>query len=192
MEQIRSFIAIELPEKLRKELSHLQSIVKKNTGISAKWVNPYSIHLTLKFLGNITSPRIEEIKKAMEQASQGIPPFQLKFEGMGVFPNLNRVQVIWVGLGGDVDKLSQLQQRVENDLAPLGFPPEKRAFTPHLTLARLRDPLSPDEQQKLGQLIASTRFDETKPFSVDSLHLMRSQLTPQGAIYSRTCSVELR
>ena len=191
MEQIRAFIAIELPEKLRKQLSHLQNVLKKDTGISAKWVDPYSIHLTLKFLGNVPSSQIEDIKKSMEQATLGIAPFHLEMKNLGVFPGLTRVQVIWVGLSGDTDKLSQLQKRVEENMSHLGFAPEGRAFTAHLTLARVRERISAEEQQKLGQLIASGVLEESHRFEVTSINLMRSQLTPQGAIYSKLHSAGL-
>jgi 2'-5' RNA ligase len=191
MEQIRAFIAIELPEKQRKYLSHLQSVVNKNTGISAKWVDPYSIHLTLKFLGNITSPQVEEIKKAMEQARGGISPFHLELDRLGVFPNPKRVQVIWVGIGGNTESLSQLQKRIEYNLSHLGFAPEERAFTPHLTLARIRYRISVEEQQKLERLLNNYTIETSNQFEASSVNLMRSQLTPQGAIYSRIYSAEL-
>ena len=191
MEQVRSFIAIELPDELKLELTQLEARLKLGKQPWVKWVDPYSIHLTLKFLGSIATDRIGEITRAMEAAARGIPPFHLEVKGLGVFPNLRRAQVAWVGIGGEVDKLSQLQQRIESNLVPLGFAPESRAFTPHLTLARVRDQASLDERQKFGQLIVSTRF-EAGTIEVDAVNLMRSQLTREGAIYSRISSVRLK
>ncbi len=191
MEQVRSFIAIELPDELKLELTQLEARLKLGKQPWVKWVDPYSIHLTLKFLGSIATDRIGEITRAMEAAARGIPPFHLEVKGLGVFPNLRRVQVAWVGIGGEVDKLSQLQQRIESNLVPLGFAPESRPFTPHLTLARVRDQASLDERQKFGQLIVSTRF-EAGTIEVDAVNLMRSQLTREGAIYSRISSVRLK
>ena len=156
-----------------------------------KWVDPYSIHLTLKFLGSIAIDRISETNRAMEEAIQGIPPFHLKAKDLGVFPNLRRVQVAWVGINGEVEKLSQLQQHLESNLARLGFAPETRPFTPHLTLARLSNRASLDERQSFGQLIATTRFEATHSIKVDVISLMRSQLTREGAIYSQISSVGL-
>ncbi|MBA7658640.1 RNA 2',3'-cyclic phosphodiesterase [subsurface metagenome] len=173
-------------------MAQLEAQLKLGKPSSAKWVDPYSIHLTLKFLGNIAVDRISAITRAMEEATRELSPFQLKVTGLGVFPNLKRVQVAWVGIGGEVDKLSQLQQRIESNLVPLGFTAESRRFTPHLTLARLRDRASPDERQRFGQLIASTKFEAVYTIKVDSLNLMRSQLTREGAIYSRLSSVGLR
>jgi len=192
MEQVRSFVAIELPDELKQELVELETQLKTGNQSWVKWVDPYSIHLTLKFLGNVAVDRIGEITKAMEEATQGVYPFHLEVRDLGVFPNLKRVQVAWVGLRGEVDKLGQLQQRVESSLAPLGFAPESRQFTPHLTLARVRNQASLDERQRFGQLITSTKFEAAHSIEVDALSLMRSQLTREGAIYSRISSVGLK
>jgi len=189
MEQIRSFIAIELPDKLRLELGQLETQLKAARHPRVKWVDPNGIHLTLKFLGNIAADRTGEITEMMEEAARGIPPFHLDIKDLGVFPNLKRAQVAWVGVSGEVDKLKQLQQRLESNLERLGFTPESRAFTPHLTLARLRQ-ASSDERQRFGQLIADASF-EAGAIEVDALSLMRSQLTREGAIYSRISLVKL-
>jgi len=191
MEQVRSFIAIELPDELKLGLAQLEAQLKMSKQPWVKWVDPYSIHLTLKFLGSIAADRISEITRAMEEAIQGISPFHLEVKDLGVFPNLRRVQVAWVGISGEVDKLSQLQQHLESNLARLGFAPESRPFTPHLTLARLRNQASLDERQSFGQLIATTRFEAAYTIKVDAISLIRSQLTREGAIYSRISSVRL-
>lgn len=191
MEQVRCFIAVELPKEVRGEIAQLQAQLKSGNQPGVKWVDPYGIHLTLKFLGSVDGDRISPITKAMGEAVQDISPFHLKVEGLGVFPNLRRVQVAWVGISGEVDKLAQLQQGIESALSKLGFAPEKRQFTPHLTLARLRDRASLEERQRIGQLIAETKFESVHNFPVDAISLMRSQLTREGAIYSQIESVEL-
>ena len=191
MEQIRSFIAIELPDELKSGLLRLQTQLKAAGHTSVKWVDPYSIHLTLKFLGNIAADRVGEITGVMETAARGISPFRLEVSGLGAFPNLRRVQVVWVGIRGEVDKLSQLQRSIDSGLAPLGFATESREFKPHLTIARLREWASLEERQNFGQLIANTGFEAVYRFGVDSVNLMRSQLTREGAIYSRLSSVGL-
>jgi len=192
MEQVRCFIAIGLPEEVKAGLVQLQAQLKSGDQPGVKWVDPYGIHLTLKFLGNVAMDRIDGITGAIGKAAQGVSPFRLKVEGLGVFPNLRRVQVVWVGMSGEVDRLVQLQQRIESNLAELGFAPEGRRFTPHLTLARLRDRVSLDERQEFGQLIADTKFEAAYTFNVSAINLMRSQLTREGAIYSRISSVELK
>lgn len=192
MEQIRSFIAIELPDELKLALTRLQDQLKSGSRVPVKWVDPYSTHLTLKFLGSINTDMVGSITIALEEAVRGISPFHLETRGVGTFPNLKRVQVVWVGITGEVDRLSQLQQRIESSLSPLGFTPESRPFTPHLTLARLRDQATTDERQSLGQLIASTVFETVCQIYVDSIHLMKSQLTREGAVYSRISSIKLK
>jgi len=192
MEQVRCFIAVELPDEVKTGLDQLQAQLKSGNQPWVKWVDPYSIHLTLKFLGNVAVDRIDPITAAMEEATQGVSPLHLEVKDLGVFPNLRRVQVVWVGVSGEVDKLARLQQRLESNLAGLGFTPERRRFTPHLTLARLRDRASPDEREGLGKLIASTKFEAAYTFPVDAISLMRSQLTREGAIYSKISSAELK
>ena len=190
MEPIRSFIAIELPDELKRALGQLESRLKTAQFSSIKWVNPGSIHLTLKFLGTIDTDQIEAITRVMAESTRGVPPFCLAIKDLGVFPNLKRVQVVWVGITGEIAKIAQLQQNLESNLGRLGFTPESRPFTPHLTLARLRNQASPEERQILGQLIASTSF-QAGTIKVASISLMKSQLTREGAVYSRLRSVEL-
>ena len=192
MEQIRSFIAIELPDKIKQELTQLEGQLKSDKQTFVKWADPYSIHLTLKFLGNIDISRTGTITTAIEDATKGISPFHLEVRDLGVFPNLRRAQVAWVGLSGDIAKLGQLQQHIESNLAQLGFSPESRPFKPHLTLARLRNQATLDERQRFGQLIAGHTSKTEYTFKVDAVSLMRSQLTREGAIYSRISSVGLK
>ncbi len=192
MEQVRSFIAIELPDEVKLWLVQLQARLKLDEQPSVKWVDPNGIHLTMKFLGNVPVDRIDDISRAIEEAARGISPFHLEVKELGVFPNLRRVQVAWVGISGQVDRLSQLQQRIESALSLIGFAPESRPFTPHLTLARLRDRASSDERQRFGQLIADTKSEAAIEFKVDTIRLMRSQLTRKGAIYNQIGSVELK
>lgn len=191
MEQVRSFIAIELPDELKRGLTQLQARLKLDKQPGVKWVEPYSIHLTLKFLGSVPIDGIGDITGAIEEAAQGIPPFHLEVKNLGVFPNLRRAQVAWVGISGQLDKLGQLQQGIESNLARLGFAPESRPFTPHLTLARLRQQVSQEERQRFGQLIIGTKFEIVYAIEVDTISLMRSQLTREGAIYTRISSVAL-
>lgn len=192
MEEVRSFIAIELPDELKQELTQLEDRLKLSNQPWVRWVNPYSIHLTLKFLGNVAADRIDQIARSMEEASRGITPFHLEVRELGVFPNLKRVQVAWVGVKGEVDTVQQLQQRIESGLVPLGFASESRKFTPHLTLARVSNRASPNERQRFGELIASSSFEAVHSIEVNAISLMKSQLTREGAIHTRIRSVALK
>lgn len=191
MEEIRCFVAIELPREVKSGLSRIQAKLKSVEDFPVKWVDPDSIHLTLKFLGNVKPEMTTQITELVREASLGFSPFQLEIKGLGVFPNPRRVQVIWVGVSGDVEKLLKLQKAVESNLTRLGFVPEARAFTPHLTLGRVRERASSAERERLGELVAKTNFEAGGAFLVSSISLMRSQLTREGPIYSQISSVQL-
>jgi 2'-5' RNA ligase len=190
-EQIRSFIAIELPEEAKKGLARLRKELERDEHKFVKWVDPGGIHLTLKFLGNIPSKRVAEITEAMKEAAEGILSFHLEISGLGAFPSLRQVRVFWVGIGGEVDKLSRLQQNIDSKLAVLGFAKEERSFVPHLTLARIREGTSPLERKTFGELVGSTIFEDKYHVEVEAINLMRSQLTPAGAIYTCLSVVKL-
>ena len=191
-EEIRSFIAIELPEEVKEGLARLRNELERDEHRFVKWVDTGGIHLTLKFLGNIPFKQVTEITEAMEEAAQGIPPFHLEISGLGVFPGLKQARVFWVGIGGEVDKLSRLQQNIDSALAALGFTKEERPFVPHLTLARIRQGASPSERRSFGELVSSTFFGDKYQVAVGTISLMKSQLTPAGAIYTCLSLVELR
>ena len=192
MALIRAFIAVELPEGLKKELAELEAQLKKNSPPVVKWVDPKNIHITLKFLGEIAEDSIDEVMLAIEESAQGIQPFQLEVREAGAFPNLERPQVLWVGVKGELEKITQLQKSIESNTEQLGFPRESRAFSPHLTLGRVRDEARPNERQRLGKLLADTSFTALCNINVAAINLMKSQLTPSGPIYTCIGSVKLK
>ena len=191
-QQIRSFIAIELPEEVKSGLRRLQSELTLARYTFVKCVSTEGIHLTLKFLGNISPQKVAEITGVMEQASQGVSPFQLEISEVGGFPNLRQPRVLWVGIKGELDKLIAWQGRIDNGLVPLGFAKESRPFTPHLTLARLREGCSSQDKRDIGELVLKTPVEVNYKVNVNSLNLMRSQLLPGGAVYSRLAEVKLK
>ncbi|HJX70112.1 MAG TPA: RNA 2',3'-cyclic phosphodiesterase, partial [Dehalococcoidia bacterium] len=143
------------------------------------------------FLGNIVPPTIPQIIEAVSMVAQEMPPLYLQVGGLGAFPNLKRPQVVWVGIGGEIEKLAALQRGIDAALSPLGFPPESRSFSPHLTLGRLRDRITLGERQDFAKWISSFVFEKGLSFEVGDVKLMKSQLTPQGAIYSQLANVML-
>lgn len=191
MEYIRSFIAIEIPEEVKKALAKLEDTLKGEGGIYVKWVEPCSIHITLKFLGNVASGKIPQIVQALSSIIQSIPPFSLELGEKGVFPNIQQTQVIWVGVKGETDKLQTLQKGIEKALIPFGFPAESRPFVPHLTIGRLREKTPSQERRRLGQIFMATSLEKTPPFLVKDIVLMKSQLTPEGPIYTPLASLSL-
>jgi 2'-5' RNA ligase len=190
-EQIRCFIAIELPDEAKEGLARLKKELARDEHKFVKWVDPGGIHLTLKFLGNIPSKRVTEITEAMRTAVQGISRFHLEISGLGAFPSLRQARVFLVGIGGEVDKLSRLQQNIDSALAALGFAKEERSYVPHLTLARIKQGASPLERRVFGELVGATSFEDKYHVEVEAISLMRSQLTPAGAIYTRLMTVAL-
>ncbi len=190
-EQIRAFIAIEMADAVRASLSSLQGRLRPHEHPYVKWVDPKGIHLTLKFLGNIEQQQVSQIEEAISQASQGVSPFQLQLGGLGAFPNLRRPRVIWVAMTGEIERLVTLQKGIDQALVPLGFAMESRPFTAHLTLGRLRERASPEERKGIGELVMATQFEAATAMTVNEIILMRSRLTPQGAIYSRIAEIKL-
>jgi len=188
---IRSFIAIELPDEVKRELAQLSLELGKAKYPFVKWVDMENIHLTLKFLGNIPPGQVAEIAEAMKQAVRGKSPFQLEISRLGAFPGVNQPRVIWIGVGGETERLLELQRDIDSRLVPLGFAPEKQPFVPHLTIARVRENASPEDRKALGRLLASRGFDSPGRIAVDSIKLMKSQLTPEGPIYSLLSVVTL-
>ncbi len=192
MSLIRAFIAVELPEGLKKELAELEAQLKKSSPTVVKWVDPNSIHITLKFLGEVSEDNIDELMLAIEESAQGISPFKLEVSEVGAFPDLDHVQVVWVGVTGELDKVLQLQKRIESNTEQLGFPRESRAFTPHLTLGRVRNEAKPNDRQRIGKLLTNTSFAALHNVDVNAINLMKSQLTSTGAIYTCIGSIKLK
>ena len=190
-EEIRSFIAIELPEEVKSALTKLRGGLERTEHSFIKWVDPGGIHLTLKFLGNVPFKQVTQITRAVEEATKGIPHFHLEISSLGAFPNLKQPRVLWVGIGGEIDRLLRLQQNIDSALAPLGFAKEERPFTPHLTLARMRQGASSIHVKNFGELLMSTHFETRCSFKVGAVNLMKSQLTPRGAVYTCLSATKL-
>jgi 2'-5' RNA ligase len=181
MEEIRSFIAIEIPQALKSKIEELQRDLRR-TGADVKWVPPQGIHLTLKFLGNIRPEDVENISQALEPVISCRPPFEARIHGMGGFPSSRNPRVVWVGLDRGKGEVHALQQAVEKKLAELSFPPEGRPFSPHLTLGRVR---SSRGKPALAQGLEKLKEAEVGIFSAGEVFLFRSQLKPTGAVYTK-------
>jgi RNA 2',3'-cyclic 3'-phosphodiesterase len=191
MEPIRSFIAIELPSQIKAALSRLQDNLRTSKNSSVKWVDPEGIHLTLKFLGNVDEAEISALNKALSEAVRGVASFHLELGGPGAFPSSQAPRVVWVGVEGEIEPLRTLHNSIDRVLTPLGFPPEKRAFSPHLTLGRVREEILPGERRRLGENVVGLKTGVKLSFKVESINLMRSKLTREGAVYSCLASFAL-
>lgn len=177
---IRAFLAIELPDVLRTKLSLVQGELKKS-GADVRWVPVGNIHLTLKFFGNVPDGEIEPLAQAARQEAADAAPFKLQVTAAGAFPSMKSPRVVWLGLGGDIVPLEQLYRRLEKAFAILGYLPEDRAFSPHLTLGRVK---SPSGRHRLAQMLEKLPPLNWPPFAVTEVVLFRSVLSPQGSTYT--------
>ena len=172
-QKLRLFVAVDVPVRLRQGvMDSIDDVVNKMP--SARWVPVENQHVTLKFLGYTPGSSFDDIGVAVAAVASRHTPAQLRLAQPGAFPSTRRARVLWVGLRDDADLLASLAASLDEALAPLGFEPEKRAFTPHLTIARLKSPARLPDLPRLG-------LDEA--FEIDAIHLYRSHLHPKGARY---------
>lgn len=184
---MRLFIAIFLPEEATATVAGL---ARRVSCPRLRWIPPVSLHLTLKFLGEADDNRVPDVTDALGRVVGQCRRFSIGLTGGGSFPDGRRPRVFWVGMSGDVAKLSDLASRLASEFAAIGFPDEERAFVPHLTVARCRSDARclPADGQAFAAAAASLAID---PFSVDSVHLVRSHLNGAGARYERLRSFSL-
>lgn len=184
---MRTFIAIELPHHIADALGKLQEILRFPK-LNIRWVRPESIHLTLKFLGDITPEAVGPISRTLSESARNYSPLSLSAKGSGAFPGIKNPRVIWVGLTGEVPRLKLLQQTLEENLAALGIEKEKRSFKGHLTLGRIKGPVDPI---KLNAALNKAMDFRTEPFLADRIILFRSDLRPTGPVYTKIASAAL-
>jgi len=184
---MRLFIAIEIPEEIKRGISAIQGQLRKS-GADAAWTRPEGIHLTLKFLGEVAEAKVPDIKAAMTGAVQGVARFRLEIAGAGAFPNAKSPRVLWLGVRGDLERLAPLHASVEGAMKKLGFDPEDRAFSPHLTLARIKY-LRPGFSWQ--QAIEGIKDVKLGGIDVAAVSLMKSELRPSGAVYTEMGKIEL-
>ena len=184
---IRSFLAIELPGPIFTKIGEVQGDLRSSRA-DVRWTNPETIHLTLKFFGNIEESRIDPIFKSIEEPIRNTPPFSLKVQGVGAFPHLKNPRVIWIGLVDEREALTLLQKQIETYLEKIGFQPEDRPFRPHLTLGRMK---STRGKEELAGRMERYREEEFGDFQVERVVLFKSELKPSGPIYAPLGDVEL-
>jgi len=192
MTVLRTFIAIELDEPLRYALRAVRDRLEPDLPPrSVRWVDPVNTHLTLKFLGDTPSDKVDAIHQALVDAVAGFAPFTFTAAGLGCFPNIRRPNVIWIGVEEPGGTLARLQVAVEAAVAPLGWHPEKKPFHPHLTLARVRRNVGGSERRAIGEVVARSDLGELGTVSVSGIALIRSDLRPTGPVYTQLAWVTL-
>lgn len=178
-EAIRSFIAFDVnDESVRKRMADMQSLLVR-TRANLKLVKPQNIHVTLRFLGNITPNMIEKIFEEIKRVQ--FKPFDVKISGLGAFPHLRYPRVVWAGITEGANQLRDIFSQLEPRLRDLGFAPDTKGFNPHLTIARVKSGRNKAELVKFINENTDYKFGTIK---ADCLKLKRSNLTPKGPIYS--------
>lgn len=176
---IRSFFAFDIEDqKIIRKLSEVQGMLA-NTGADLKLVKSQNIHLTIRFLGEIQPPMVDDIYKEMKELS--FSPFRVYLEGLGAFPKINYPRVVWVGIKKGANELKDVFEQLEPRLRGLGFKPDTKGFSPHLTIARVR---TGRNKSGLAELILKLEDYELGTIKVECLKLKKSYLTPRGPIYT--------
>lgn len=183
---IRSFIAIDLDISVKQLLKDFQAILKKD-GVDCRWINSDGIHITLKFLGSVEQEKLKSIEASIEKACSGSSSFHLSLKGVGAFYRRDRSGVIWISAEKTPDLIS-LYEAIEEEMTGLGFKKEKRVFTPHVTLGRIS---LISNRYQLEKIMEQYKDKDFGSFMVKEVVLMKSDLRPDGARYSRLAEINL-
>lgn len=190
-DNIRAFLSIELPDEVKTALTRLIDQVALARVNGLKPVKSDHIHITLKFFGDVTTEQVKSITSVVTAASKGIRPFTVKLGDVGVYPNSKNARVLWVGLDGNVAPLHQALQHIDKTLDRIGIEPESREFSPHLTIARIRDRTPASDRRRATEALFSAEFNSGLSIPVKYVSLMRSVLLREGPEYMRLANISL-
>jgi len=178
---IRSFIAIEIPDEIKESLRRTQQQLR-SADVKVRWVDHRNIHLTMKFLGDVSDSDIPKICEVVKAAAAATPPFGLEVAGLGTFPRKGPPRIIWAGVEGALETLGRLAEDIEGGLAEeVGIRPEHRAYHPHLTLGRVKSTRGVDQ---LAQTMRKCDSSDFGGFTAKNITLFMSELSPGGAIHT--------
>jgi RNA 2',3'-cyclic 3'-phosphodiesterase len=181
---IRSFIAIPLSSEIQAKLTQISTDLQNQLkGTPLRWVPVDNMHLTLKFLGEVSASNLEMLKTALQGEVAGHIPFEISVGGLGAFPNLHRPRVLWINVQAPAE-LTAVQHGIETQMARLGYPPEERPFHAHLTLSRVGRNASPQDMQKICDVISKYKVGFLGAARVLTINLYKSDLQPGGALYT--------
>lgn len=179
-QRVRTFVAVEISEGIRSAAAKMiRQLAKCDANV--RWVDPEKMHLTLKFLGEVDALEIPDVCRAVEEAVAGVSGFSFDVSGVGAFPKVERPRTIWLGVTSGVEELGQLHKAIENSLHKLGYPPENRRFSPHLTLGRVKH--AGPELAELSEVIVSLADQSAGTVAVDEVTVFSSELTREGPVY---------
>lgn len=191
MAGIRSFIAIDLPAKIHNRLEKVSIHLKENLeGAPIRWVPVTNIHLTLKFLGDVSESNLEVLKDVLDTVVSNHNKFEISIGGLGAFPKARRPRVIWIGIEAPPE-LASIQRNIESETARLGYARERRPFSPHLTLGRVSRSAGSRDVRKVAQVLNNFRVGFLGVARVEAVNLFRSDLQPGGAVYTGLYTAQL-
>jgi 2'-5' RNA ligase len=191
MNLLRAFIAVDLPFEIRDAIGRAMAPLQKGVGSIVRWVSMENMHLTLKFLGDVSPSNVEMLSQMLQAEADLFNCFDLRLSGLGSFPNLKRPRVIFIGIQAP-PTLEALQRGIESASRRLGYESEERGFSPHLTIGRVKQNVTPTEQQAIRRALEETRIDSLGTARVDSVHLYKSDLKPSGSVYTKLYSAPLK
>jgi 2'-5' RNA ligase len=181
---IRAFIAVNISPEIQRRLGSITKDLQRDLkGIAVRWVPVENIHITLKFLGDVSTSNLEVLKDILLVEAANICPFDISASELGAFPSNRKPRVIWIGIHAPAD-LAALQHGIENQTARLGYAREDRPFSPHLTLGRVSRNVDSSGLQRIGEAITSCKTGSIGTAHITAVHLYRSDLNPSGAVYT--------
>jgi 2'-5' RNA ligase len=180
--EIRSFLAFELPTQISEIVSHVCQEMRK-TSLDVRWVREDHIHLTIIFMGNVLADQIENIGNSVEKLCQNYGPFTITLRGTGLFPGKRNPRVLWIGLAGDLERMADFRDALQQQLKVFGIRQETRPLRPHLTIARFRKGAKPSVH--LEGLLSNYQNLTSPVCKLEELILFKSSLKPTGAVYSK-------
>jgi 2'-5' RNA ligase len=188
---LRAFLASELPVPLQDAIQTATTGLRKTLGTDlVRWVPIRNVHLTLKFLGDVSPTSLDLIKQMLTTEAAQVQCFEVQIEGLGSYPSSRRPRVLWVGLHAPA-ALATLQHAIEAASARLGFESEEREYSPHLTIGRVRQNVSSAEQQKIRTALEGTPIGNLGTAHVNAVHLFKSDLQPTGSLYTKLFTAPL-
>jgi RNA 2',3'-cyclic 3'-phosphodiesterase len=190
MTLLRVFIAVEIPLSIRQAIRDNTEAMREALGSLIRWVPTENMHLTLKFIGDVSPANVELLSQMLTAETKGSAPFQMQIGGLGSFPSSRRARVIWIGIQAPPG-LASLQHGIESATTRLGYEPETRPFSPHLTIGRVRQQVSAGEQQQIRAALERTQVGDLGKAEITAVHLFKSDLQPTGSIYTRLFSAAL-
>jgi 2'-5' RNA ligase len=188
MSVIRAFIAVDLPPEVQECLRQISTQLTEQMGdVPVRWVAPENIHLTLKFLGDVSTNNIQVLTELLEAETASQKPMVISVGGVGAFPKVRSPRVIWVGVEAP-QELVALQRSIDSQTARIGYARDRRPFSPHLTLGRVSRNATPQDVRKIGDALASQKVGFLGVARIRAVHLYRSDLKPSGAVYTKLFS----